>query len=177
MLTSHSALKSRLRLHPPISFPPPSPSPSPSLPLPPNHSAPTTNFLPIILSSILSIFGLLPSILITSTLVAPSALHTNFLHLAADLSVRLSCLASGFSSEVIGDAGVRGAAMQPKMFIGMALVLIFAEILDEFFFFRFSIAFSFFVLFSLWRVSGLYGLIIALLMITQATVGATHYNP
>ncbi|KAF7909011.1 uncharacterized protein EAE98_012400 [Botrytis deweyae] len=116
MLTSHSALKSRLR----------------------------RCCCAIVLSNIGAAYGITKSsigisavihppisILITSTLVAPSALHTNFLHLAADLSVRLSCLASGFSSEVIGDAGVRGAAMQPKMFIGMALVLIFAEILDE----------------------------------------------
>ncbi|KAK6607305.1 V-type proton ATPase proteolipid subunit [Botrytis cinerea] len=111
------------------------------------------NLLPIILSSVLSIFGLITSILIASALVAPSALHTNFLHLAAGLSVGLSCLASGFSIGVIGDAGVRGAAMQPKMFVGMALVLIFAEVL------------------------GLYGLIVALLMITQATTGATHCGP
>ncbi|KAF7955000.1 uncharacterized protein EAE97_000259 [Botrytis byssoidea] len=110
------------------------------------------NLLPIILS-VLSIFGLITSILIASALVAPSALHTNFLHLAAGLSVGLSCLASGFSIGVIGDVGVRGAAMQPKMFVGMALVLIFAEVL------------------------GLYGLIVALLMITQATAGATHCGP
>ncbi|KAF7904536.1 hypothetical protein EAF00_001870 [Botryotinia globosa] len=120
---------------------------------PSNHSNPTTDLLPIILSSVLSIFGLITSILIASTLVAPSALHTNFLHLAAGLSVGLSRLASGFSIGVIGDAGVRGAAMQPKMFVGMALVLIFAEGL------------------------GLYGLIVALLMITQATAGATHCGP
>ncbi|TGO48178.1 hypothetical protein BCON_0248g00020 [Botryotinia convoluta] len=131
----------------------------PSLFPPPFHPytsltrSPTTDLLPIILSSVLSIFGLITSILIASALVAPSALHTNFLHLAAGLSVGLSCLASGFSIGVIGDAGVRGAAMQPKMFVGMALMLIFAEVL------------------------GLYGLIVALLMITQATAGATHCGP
>ncbi|KAF5879282.1 putative vacuolar atp synthase 16 kda proteolipid subunit protein [Botrytis fragariae] len=109
--------------------------------------SPTTDLLPIILSSVLSIFGLITSILIASALVAPSALHTNFLHLAAGLSVGLSCLASGFSIGVIGDAGVRGAAMQPKMFVGMALVLIFAEVLGEFFF---TIFVSVFVLFGFW---------------------------
>ncbi|KAI9646736.1 V-type proton ATPase 16 kDa proteolipid subunit [Ciborinia camelliae] len=91
------------------------------------------NLLPIILSSVLSIFGLIISILIASTLTELSALHTNFLYLASGLAVGLSCLASGFSIGIIGDAGVRGAAMQPKMFVGMALVLIFAEVLGELF--------------------------------------------
>ncbi|KAM3081008.1 V-type proton ATPase 16 kDa proteolipid subunit [Clarireedia jacksonii] len=107
------------------------------------------NLLPIILSSVLSIFGLIISILIASALSEKSALHTNFLYLGAGIAVGLSCLASGFSIGIVGDAGVRGAAMQPKMFVGMALVLIFAEVL------------------------GLYGLIVSLLMITQATNGIT----
>ncbi|PQE22318.1 V-type proton ATPase subunit c protein [Rutstroemia sp. NJR-2017a WRK4] len=107
------------------------------------------NLLPIILSSVLSIFGLIISILIASTLSEKSALHTNFLFLGAGVAVGLSCLASGFSIGIIGDAGVRGASMQPKMFVGMALILIFAEVL------------------------GLYGLIVSLLMITQATNNVT----
>lgn len=44
----------------------------------------------------------------------------------------------------MGDAGVRGTAQQPRLFVGMILILIFAEVL------------------------GLYGLIVALLMNAKA---------
>ena len=67
----------------------------------------------------------------------------SFVHLGAGLSVGLSGLAAGFAIGVVGDAGVRGVAQQPKLFVGMILILIFAEVL------------------------GLYGLIVALLLSTK----------
>jgi len=51
-------------------------------------------------------------------------------------------VAAGFAIGVVGDAGVRGTAQQPKLFVGMVLILIFGEVL------------------------GLYGLIIALILNT-----------
>jgi len=59
------------------------------------------------------------------------------------LSVGLSGLAAGFAIGIIGDAGVRGNAQQPKLFIAMILMLIFAEVL------------------------GLYGLITALVLVVK----------
>ncbi|OGE52474.1 hypothetical protein PENARI_c010G09437 [Penicillium arizonense] len=56
--------------------------------------------------------------------------------LRPDLVVKISLLAS--------DAGVRGTAQQPRLYVGMILILIFAEVL------------------------GLYGLIVALLMNSHA---------
>jgi len=50
-----------------------------------------------------------------------------------------------FAIGIVGDAGVRGTAQQPRLFVGMILILIFAEVL------------------------GLYGLIVALLMNSKAT--------
>ena len=50
-------------------------------------------------------------------------------HLAAGLSVGLCGLASGVTIGIVGDAGVRGVAQQPRLFIGMILILIFAEVL------------------------------------------------
>jgi V-type H+-transporting ATPase proteolipid subunit len=61
-------------------------------------------------------------------------------NLGAGLSVGLSGLAAGMAIGIIGDSGVRGSAQQPKLFVGMVLMLIFAEVL------------------------GLYGLITALVM-------------
>lgn len=67
----------------------------------------------------------------------------SFLHLGAGLSVGLSGLAAGFAIGIVGDAGVRGTAQQPRLFVGMILILIFAEVL------------------------GLYGLIVALILSTK----------
>ncbi len=34
-----------------------------------------------------------------------------------------------FAIGIVGDAGVRGTAQQPRLFVGMILILIFAEVL------------------------------------------------
>lgn len=70
--------------------------------------------------------------------------YRSFLHLGAGLSVGFSGLAAGFAIGIVGDAGVRGTAQQPRLFVGMILILIFAEVL------------------------GLYGLIVALVLSTRA---------
>ncbi|CAI8038006.1 V-type proton ATPase 16 kDa proteolipid subunit [Geodia barretti] len=71
-------------------------------------------------------------------------LFTSFLQLGAGLSVGFSGLAAGFAIGIVGDAGVRGTAQQPRLFVGMILILIFAEVL------------------------GLYGLIVALVLSTKS---------
>ncbi len=57
------------------------------------------------------------------------SLYASFISLAAGLSVGLSGLAAGFAIGIVGDAGVRGAAQQPRLFVGMILILIFSEVL------------------------------------------------
>lgn len=81
------------------------------------------------MAGIIAIYGLVISVLMLDTLEEKSALHTNFLMLGAGLAAGISGLASGFSIGIIGDAGVRGTAQQPKLFVGMVLILIFAEVL------------------------------------------------
>lgn len=68
----------------------------------------------------------------------------SFTHLGAGLSVGLCGLAAGLAIGMVGDAGVRGTSQQPRLFVGMILVLIFAEVL------------------------GLYGLIVALILSTKS---------
>ena len=70
--------------------------------------------------------------------------NRSFLQLGAGLSVGFSGLAAGFAIGIVGDAGVRGTAQQPRLFVGMILILIFAEVL------------------------GLYGLIVALVLSTKS---------
>ena len=81
----------------------------------------------------------------THTLIHTHAhTHRSFLQLGAGLSVGFSGLAAGFAIGIVGDAGVRGTAQQPRLFVGMILILIFAEVL------------------------GLYGLIVALVLSTKS---------
>lgn len=63
--------------------------------------------------------------------------------MSAGLSVGLSGLAAGIAIGVVGDTGVRGSALQPRLFVGMILILIFTEVL------------------------GLYGFIVAILLTTK----------
>ena len=56
------------------------------------------------------------------------ALLSGFVHLGSGLAVGLSGLAAGFAIGIVGDAGVRGTAQQPRLFVGMILILIFAEV-------------------------------------------------
>lgn len=93
--------------------------------------------MPPILAGVLAIYGLVVSVVITTSLREKSALHTNFLFLAAGISVGLSCLASGFCIGIVGDAGVRASGLQPRMYVGMMMMLIFAEVLGEFTFYVF----------------------------------------
>ena len=50
---------------------------------------------------------------------SPMPLYTGFIQLGAGLSVGLAGLAAGFAIGIVGDAGVRGTAQQPRLFVGM----------------------------------------------------------
>ena len=52
-----------------------------------------------------------------------------FAHFGAGTAVGGSGLAAGCAIGMVGDAGVRSVAQQPKLFVGMILILIFAEAL------------------------------------------------
>ncbi|PPR05410.1 hypothetical protein CVT24_008024 [Panaeolus cyanescens] len=100
--------------------------------------------VPVIMAGIIAIYGLVVSVLISSDLAVKMPLAKGFTQLGAGLSVGLAGLAAGFAVGIVGDAGVRGSAQQPRLFVGMILILIFAEVL------------------------GLYGLIVALIMNTKS---------
>lgn len=118
------------------------------------------------MAGIIGIYGLVVSVLISNGLQQQSALFTNFIQLGAGLSVGLAGLAAGFAIGIVGDAGVRGTAQQPRLFVGMILILIFAEVLGTYHPYS-----------GLRRapadmmLAGLYGLIVALLMNARADQG------
>ena len=112
------------------------------------------SIIPVVMAGIIAIYGLVVAALIANSISAGGSkasggggysLFSGFLHLGAGLSVGLSGLAAGFAIGVVGDAGVRGTAQQPRLFVGMILILIFAEVL------------------------GLYGLIVALVLSTKSS--------
>jgi len=106
------------------------------------------SIIPVVMAGILAIYGVVVAVLISGQLSAPPptgtyTLYKGFVHLGAGLAVGLSGLAAGYAIGIVGDAGVRGTAQQPRLFVGMILILIFAEVL------------------------GLYGLIVAIYLYTK----------
>ena len=87
------------------------------------------DIIPVVMAGIIGIYGLVVSVLISNDLKQQSSLFTNFIQLGAGLSVGLAGMAAGFAIGIVGDAGVRGTAQQPRLFVGMILILIFAEVL------------------------------------------------
>ncbi|GAA95002.1 hypothetical protein E5Q_01657 [Mixia osmundae IAM 14324] len=85
--------------------------------------------VPVVMAGIIAIYGLVVSVLISGQIESPMALYTGFIQLGAGLSVGLAGLSAGFAIGIVGDAGVRGTAQQPRLFVGMILILIFAEVL------------------------------------------------
>jgi V-type H+-transporting ATPase proteolipid subunit len=102
------------------------------------------SIIPVVMAGIIAIYGLVVAALIANTISETGySLFKSFVHLGAGLSVGLSGLAAGYAVGIVGDAGVRGTAQQPRLYVGMILILIFAEVL------------------------GLYGLIVALILTTK----------
>ena len=50
------------------------------------------------------------------------SLAASFIYLGAGLSVGLAGLAAGFAIGIVGDAGVRGTAQQPRLYVGMVCI-------------------------------------------------------
>ena len=88
------------------------------------------SIVPVIMAGILGIYGLIISLLIFQKINAND--YTYFLgykHLASGLCCGVSSLAAGLAIGIVGDAGVRANAQEEAVFVGMILILIFAEAL------------------------------------------------
>uniref|UniRef100_A0A7S0TL50 V-type proton ATPase proteolipid subunit n=1 Tax=Hemiselmis andersenii TaxID=464988 RepID=A0A7S0TL50_HEMAN len=106
--------------------------------------------IPVVMAGVVGIYGLIIAVIISTKIKAPTmtdgtmqpqyTLFAGASHLAAGLAGGFSGLAAGMAIGVVGDIGTRALGQQPKLFVGMILILIFAEAL------------------------GLYGLIVALIM-------------
>eukprot|EP00731_Ephydatia_muelleri_P031089 Em0022g603a len=99
--------------------------------------------IPAIMAGIRAIYGLVVAVLITAKIKPDMTPRNSFQLLGGGLAVGLSGLAAGIAIGVVGDTGVRAMGQQPRLFVGMILILVFAEVL------------------------GIYGLIVALILVTQ----------
>ena len=97
--------------------------------------------IPVIMAGILGIYGLIVSVILLQRLNSEIYdYNVGFSHLASGLCCGISSWAAGIAIGIAGDAGARALGQQDKVFVGMMLILIFAEAL------------------------GLYGLIVALIL-------------
>ena len=97
--------------------------------------------IPVIMAGILGIYGLIVAIIIGQKLKNEQyTYYEAWRHLAGGLCCGISSLGAGVAIGIAGDAGVRALGKQDRIFVGMMLILIFAEAL------------------------GLYGLIISLIL-------------
>ena len=86
------------------------------------------SIIPVVMAGVIGIYGLIISVVIVNDVTSPILTYgKGFADLAAGLSVGLSGLAAGMAIGIVGDAGVRATAQQPRLFVGMILILIFAE--------------------------------------------------
>eukprot|EP00344_Euplotes_crassus_P002578 CAMPEP_0196996086 /NCGR_PEP_ID=MMETSP1380-20130617/2062_1 /TAXON_ID=5936 /ORGANISM="Euplotes crassus, Strain CT5" /LENGTH=95 /DNA_ID=CAMNT_0042411957 /DNA_START=32 /DNA_END=319 /DNA_ORIENTATION=- len=82
------------------------------------------------MAGILGIYGLIISLLIYQKINRDSyTFFEGYKHLASGLCCGLSSLGAGLAIGIVGDAGVRANAQQEAVFVGMILILIFAEAL------------------------------------------------
>merc|ERR1711934_65177 len=102
------------------------------------------SIIPIIMAGVLGIYGLIVAVLIGSGITGDKPYNyssfSGYAALAAGLCCGIAGLSAGIAIGIVGDASVRANARQPKLFVGVILILIFAEAL------------------------GLYGLIVALIL-------------
>ena len=106
------------------------------------------SLIPVVMGGVLGIYGLITAVIINGKLDKPDALsaYSGQALLAAGVTVGASALAAGYAIGVVGDVGVRmNALANGKLFVGMILILIFAEAI------------------------GLYGLIVGLVVASAAT--------
>jgi len=101
--------------------------------------------VPVIMAGMIGIYGLIIAVFVGTNIKTDDySEFKGFAHLAAGFAVGFSGLAAGMAIGIVGDAGVRAnaacAGTESTLFVGMILMLVFAEAL------------------------GLYGLIVALIL-------------
>eukprot|EP00340_Litonotus_pictus_P003683 CAMPEP_0170516574 /NCGR_PEP_ID=MMETSP0209-20121228/2750_1 /TAXON_ID=665100 ORGANISM="Litonotus pictus, Strain P1" /NCGR_SAMPLE_ID=MMETSP0209 /ASSEMBLY_ACC=CAM_ASM_000301 /LENGTH=162 /DNA_ID=CAMNT_0010801503 /DNA_START=21 /DNA_END=509 /DNA_ORIENTATION=- len=90
--------------------------------------------IPVVMAGILGIYGLVVSVLLIQKidLNKPYTYFQGFSHLTSGLCCGFSALAAGYTIGIVGDSAVRALGQEDKLFVGMILMLIFAEAIGLF---------------------------------------------
>lgn len=88
------------------------------------------SIFPVIMAGILGIYGLIVSVILIQKVGAKDYDYYHaFQHMASGMCCGLASLSSGLAIGVVGESGARALGLQEKVFVGMMLILIFAEAL------------------------------------------------
>ena len=87
--------------------------------------------IPVIMAGILGLYGLIVAVILVQKVNEHDEYNytKGFSHLASGLCCGISSWAAGIAIGIAGDAGARALGQQDKVFVGMMLILIFAEAL------------------------------------------------
>ena len=92
--------------------------------------------IPVIMAGILSIYGLIISVILGTKIKKPGSGEYGAFDcintFAAGLCCGLCQIAAGYAIGIVGDGGVRYVAQNENIFVGLLLILIFAEVLGLF---------------------------------------------
>merc|ERR1711937_1078715 len=81
------------------------------------------SIIPIIMAGVLGIYGLIVAVLLTSSITGDApyayASYSGYSALSAGLCCGMAGLSAGIAIGIVGDAGVRANARQPKLFVGV----------------------------------------------------------
>jgi len=108
------------------------------------------SIVPVVMAGVLGIYGLIIAVIIANAIPSVEqgkpaySMFSAVAHFGGGVACGLSGLSAGMAIGIVGDSCTRAAAEQPKLFVGMVLILIFAEAL------------------------GLYGLIVGLILASKA---------
>lgn len=88
--------------------------------------------IPVIMASIVSIYGLVIAVVLAGKVKVEKYgdydEYKGAAHFASGLTCGLCGLGAGYAIGIAGEQGVRALAYQPKIYIGMILILIFSEV-------------------------------------------------
>lgn len=93
--------------------------------------------VPCIMAGVFGIYGLIVAVILSGNIPkqTPQATYTyadGYKTLASGLACGLSSLGAGMAVGIVGDAGVRAFGQQERLYVGMLLILIFAEAIGLF---------------------------------------------
>eukprot|EP01024_Parvocaulis_polyphysoides_P032930 TRINITY_DN293_c0_g1_i8.p1 TRINITY_DN293_c0_g1~~TRINITY_DN293_c0_g1_i8.p1 ORF type:complete len:193 (+),score=42.48 TRINITY_DN293_c0_g1_i8:86-580(+) len=108
------------------------------------------SIVPVVMAGVLGIYGLIIAVIISTNVKKQDyTLYDGYAHIGAGVACGMAGMPAGMAIGIVGDAGVRANAQQPKLFVGVILILIFAEAL------------------------ALYGLIVGIILASKASGGSS----